>query len=128
MRCRRSWRMRAGTSSGCRACPGCSPPAPGIELLLDVGIDRLSAHVEGLVSRCIDGLAERGADVVTPRDPAQRAGVIAVRHADPQRVFDECRRRSVDIGAIGAIRVDPHGFNTAADIDRFLDCYDAASG
>ena len=107
--------------------PGVFAARAGIELLLDVGIDRLNGHVEGLVSRCIDGLGERGADVLTPSDPAQRAGVIGVRHADPQRVFDECRRRSVDIGAIGAVRVDPHGFNTAADIDRFLECYDAAA-
>jgi cysteine desulfurase / selenocysteine lyase len=112
---------------GLPSLPGVFAARAGIELLLDVGIDRLYPHVEGLVSRCLDGLAERGADVLTPRDPAQRAGVIAVRHPDPQRVFDECRRRNVDIGAIGAVRVDPHGFNTAADIDRFLDCYDAAA-
>jgi hypothetical protein len=54
--------------------------------------------------------------------------VIAVRHSAPQRVFDECRSRAVDIGAIGSVRVDPHGFNTAADIDRFLACWDAAGG
>ena len=113
---------------GLPSLPGVFAARAGIELLLAVGIDRLHTHVEGLVSRCLDGLAERSADVLTPPDPAQRAGVIAVRHADPQRVFDECRRRSVDIGAIGTVRVDPHGFNTAAEIDRFLDCYDAAAG
>ena len=112
---------------GLPSLPGVFAARAGIELLLEVGIDRLNGHVEGLVSRCIDGLGERGADVLTPSDPAQRAGVIGVRHADPQRVFDECHRRSVDIGAIGAVRVDPHGFNTAADIDRFLECYDAAA-
>jgi selenocysteine lyase/cysteine desulfurase len=113
---------------GLPSLPGVFAARAGIELVLDVGIDRLHRHVEGLVSRCLDGLAERGADVLTPRDPVQRASVIAVRHPDPQRVFDECRRRSVDIGAIGAVRVDPHGFNTAADIDLFLDCYDAVAG
>jgi len=87
----------------------------------------LGAHAEGLATRCIDGLLERGADVVTPRDPAQRAGVIVARHPDPQRLFDICRERGVDIGAIGGVRVDPAGFNTAADIDRFLDCYDELS-
>jgi cysteine desulfurase/selenocysteine lyase len=112
---------------GLPSLPGVFAAHAGIDLLLEVGVDRLNAHVEALVTRCIDGLAERGADVVTPRDPAQRAGVIAVRHPEPQRVFDECRQRGVDIGAIGGIRVDPHGFNTADDIDRFLECYDAAS-
>ena len=99
----------------------------GIDLLLEVGVGRLGAHAEGLATRCIDGLLERGADVVTPRDPAQRAGVIVARHPDPQRLFDFCRGRGVDIGAIGGVRVDPAGFNTAADIDRFLDCYDELS-
>jgi selenocysteine lyase/cysteine desulfurase len=112
---------------GLPSLPGVFAARAGIELLLEVGIDRLSAHVEGLVSRCIDALGERGADVLTPSDPAQRAGVIGIRHADPQRVFDECRRGGVDIGAIGAVRVDPHGFNTAVEIDRFLKCYDAAA-
>jgi selenocysteine lyase/cysteine desulfurase len=106
--------------------PGVFAARAGIDLLLDVGIERVSAHVEGLVTGCLDGLEERGADIMTPRDPEQRAGVIAVGHPDLQRVFDLCRDRGVDIGAIGSIRVDPHGFNTAEDIDRFLACYDAS--
>jgi hypothetical protein len=81
-----------------------------------------------LATRCIDGLIERGADVVTPRDPGQRAGVVVARHPDLQRLFELCRERGVDIGAIGGIRVDPAGFNTEADIDRFLACYDEVAG
>jgi cysteine desulfurase / selenocysteine lyase len=104
--------------------PGLFAARAGIDLLLEVGIDRLIAHAEGLATRCIDGLVDRGADVVTPRDPAQRAGVVVARHPDLQRLFDLCRARGVDIGAIGGIRVDPAGFNTEADIDRFLACYD----
>jgi selenocysteine lyase/cysteine desulfurase len=104
--------------------PGVFAARAGIDLLLEVGIDRLFAHSEALATRCIDGLLDRGADVVTPRDPAQRAGVVVARHPDLQRLFEVCRERGVDIGAIGGIRVDPAGFNTEADIDRFLACYD----
>jgi cysteine desulfurase/selenocysteine lyase len=104
--------------------PGVFAARTGIDLLLEVGIDRLNAHAERLATRCIDGLIERGADVVTPRDPRQRAGVVVARHPDLQRLFELCRGRGVDIGAIGGIRVDPAGFNTEADIDRFLACYD----
>jgi cysteine desulfurase/selenocysteine lyase len=112
---------------GLPSLPGVFAARAGIDLLLEVGIDRLSAHVERLATRCLDGLAERRADILTPRDPSQRAGVIAVRHAELQRVFDACREQRVDIGAIGAVRVDPHGFNTEGDIDRFLECYDAVA-
>jgi cysteine desulfurase / selenocysteine lyase len=106
--------------------PGIFAARAGIDLLLDVGVDRVFNRVEGLVTRCLDGLAERGADVATPRDPSQRAGVIVFNHDNPQRVFDVCRSGAVDIGTIGtvAVRVDPHGFNDDTDIDRFLACFD----
>ncbi|HSD03377.1 MAG TPA: aminotransferase class V-fold PLP-dependent enzyme [Gaiellales bacterium] len=105
--------------------PGVFAARAGIELLREVGIERVFARVEQLAGRLMDGLAERGADLLTPADPAQRAGVIAFRHPDPQGLFDLCRSRGVDIGAIGAVRVDPHAFNDEDDIDRFLACCDA---
>lgn len=111
---------------GLPSLPGVFAARAGIELLLAVGIERINAHVERRAPRCIDGLAERGADVLTPRDPAERAGVVSAAHPDPQRVFGACRERGVDIGAIGALRIDPHGFHTDEDIDRFLAAYDAA--
>jgi selenocysteine lyase/cysteine desulfurase len=111
---------------GLPSLPGVFAARAGIELLLAVGIDRIHAHVERLASRCIDGLEERGGDVITPREPVARAGVIAARHPDIQRVFAVCRARRVDIGAIGSLRIDPHGFNTDDDVDRFLAAYDAA--
>ena len=105
--------------------PGVFAARAGIELLREVGIERVFARVEELVRRCMDGLAERGAEFLTPADPAQRAGVIAFRHPDPHGLCDLCRARGVDIGAIGAVRVDPHAFNDEDDIDRVLACYDA---
>lgn len=97
----------------------------GIDLLLEVGVDRIAEQVESLVTRCLDGLAKLGADVVTPLDPAQRAGVIVVNDDQALHVFDTCRSRRIDVGTIGttAVRVDPHGFNDAADVDRFLACF-----
>jgi selenocysteine lyase/cysteine desulfurase len=104
--------------------PGIFAAKAGIDLLLAVGVDQISSHVERLATRCIDGLADRGADIVTPRAATQRAGVIAVLHPNPDRVFEVCRRQSVDIGSIGRLRIDPHGFNNDSDIDRFLECFD----
>ena len=52
--------------------------------------------------------AARGGDRLPPRN-------------DPRASSTLCRARGVDIGAIGAVRVDPHGFNDEDDIDRFLD-------
>jgi selenocysteine lyase/cysteine desulfurase len=109
---------------GLPSLPGVLAARAGIELLLDVGMVAVHARVEQLAGRCLEGLAALGADVVTPVEPSQRAGVIAVRHPDAGAVFAECRRCGVDIGAIGAIRVDPHAFNDESDIDRFLEVYE----
>lgn len=110
--------------------PGVFAAKAGIDLLLEVGIDKIFGRIQELVTRCLDGLAEEGGEgeVLTPRDTAQRAGVIALRHPRPEHVFERCREVGVDIGligdpGIGDVRIDPHAFNNEDDIDRFLDAY-----
>ena len=107
--------------------PGVVAAKAGIDLLQRVGIERIFARVEQLVTRCLDGLVDLGADIVTPLEAAQRAGVIVVRHPDPEQVFATCRGAQVDIGLIGNLRIDPHGFNDESDIDRFLECLEGVN-
>ena len=77
------------------------------------------------MSRCMGALSERGADLLTPMGPHERAGVIAFRSDSAGELFAACRADAVDIGTlIDGIRVDPHGFNNEEDIDRFLASYD----
>ena len=111
---------------GLPSLPAMGAATAGIELLLDVGIGTIFAQSERLVTRTLEGLEERGrgGDILTPLDPAQRAGVIALRSDDPVAEFERCRRVGVDIGAIiGSLRIDPHGYNDDDDIDRLLDCF-----
>jgi selenocysteine lyase/cysteine desulfurase len=108
---------------GLPSLPALAAARAGIELLLNVGAEQIAAHVECLVTRCIDGLLERGFDVVTPRDPKERGGVIVFRCERPEEIFNTCSSQGVDIGlAAGLVRVDPHGFNNDDDIDRLLRC------
>jgi len=109
--------------------PGMVAARAGIDLLMDVGVERIFAHVQGLVTAWMEGLAERGWRLVTPADPAARAGVIVFEHPDGLGLFGYLRERGVDIGLLvpPGVRVDPHGFNDAADIERFLDGLDIFS-
>jgi selenocysteine lyase/cysteine desulfurase len=110
---------------GLPALPALAASRAGINLIQTVGPDRIAGHVEGLVGQCISGLAERGANVVTPMDPRLRAGVIVCNCSRPNALFGACRDEGVDIGVLPhAIRIDPHGFNNSQDIERFLDSYD----
>jgi selenocysteine lyase/cysteine desulfurase len=93
---------------------------------MEVGVERIIAQVEALVTACMEGLRDRGLRVVTPSDPSERAGVIVVEHDDGPGLFGYLRERGVDIGLLvpPGVRVDPHGFNDAGDIARFLDGLD----
>jgi len=106
---------------GLPSLPALAACTAGIELLLDVGIEAIFRQSERLTTRAMEGLAEKGRTLLTPMDPAQRAGVIAVESDDPGSEFERCRKVGVDIGTlIGGLRIDPHGYNDDEDIDRLL--------
>lgn len=108
---------------GLPSLPALAAARAGIELLAAVGADVIEERIERLVSACVDGLIERGFNVVTPREHNARAGVIVFRYEFAEKLFEACRAEGVDIGlAAGLVRVDPHGFNNDDDIARFLCC------
>ena len=63
--------MRGGTRLGLPNLPGVFAAKAGIDLLLEVGIDKIFGRIQELVTRCLDGLAEEGGEgeVLTPRIP-----------------------------------------------------------
>ena len=63
---------------------------PGIELLLEAGMDSVYEKSVGLTERFIDlcdkHLARFGFEIATPRDPASRGSHVAVVHAQAQAI------------------------------------------
>jgi selenocysteine lyase/cysteine desulfurase len=94
-----------------------------IELLNQVGIDKVRAHNLALTDQLIADIAEitdiDGGMVASPRRPADRGGTVVI-DAGPntdsllERFIDA--RVHVDRRASG-IRVSPHLYNTSEDID-----------
>jgi selenocysteine lyase/cysteine desulfurase len=118
---------------GLPSLPGIEAARVGMELIMDVGVDRVFEQVEGLVGYLLDALTEREYPIRTPRDPACRAGVVAFEHPRAEQAVASLRVRGVDIGSypFGLVRVDPHGYNNLEDIDRLLeelDRFDQQSG
>jgi selenocysteine lyase/cysteine desulfurase len=93
-----------------------------IDYALDLGIDRIAAHVRGLTDRLLEGLDRLGADVVTPHDA--RAGVINARfpgHETSDLVAGLVAAEVHVAPRLGGIRFSPHHYNQASDIDRALE-------
>ena len=102
-----------------------------IELLLAAGVDRVWSYVSGLCDRLRSGLAAAGATVLSDGSPGGRSAIVSfeVEGHDPVDVVGRLRERDIVCSPrAGAIRVSPHGYNTAEEIDRLVDEVGAAVG
>ncbi|HZI28897.1 MAG TPA: aminotransferase class V-fold PLP-dependent enzyme [Gemmatimonadaceae bacterium] len=93
-----------------------------LELFESVGWDRVYALVNERATQVVEW-AERRRDVtlVTPADPARRAGVIAVRPANPVEASARLHANGVPHALReGMLRLAPHFYITAGEVDRAL--------
>ena len=100
------------------------PLAAAIEYLLDVGMETIAAHDQRLVEQFLSGLDETKYDVVSPRAGDSRSTLIFVSHQIPKRneaLHERLATAGIDVAfRHGALRLSPHLYNTAADIDAAL--------
>lgn len=97
--------------------------AEAIEYLLDIGIEKIQGYDLALARDLVEGLAELGAEFVTPSVDDLKSSIVTVRL--PRYDQGQIARRLNDEGVvvsprIGAVRFSPHLYNTADDIDRAL--------
>jgi len=108
------------------------PWAEAIELILDIGIDRIEEHDQALVSRLVEGLDRNCFDLISPGQGPERSTLVFVSHRDAARneaVYRTLLEEGVDIALRrGRLRFSPHFYNTAADIDRALSALRRSSG
>jgi selenocysteine lyase/cysteine desulfurase len=104
------------------AAMGCS-----LDLLLDVGVDKIARYVSSLSDRLVVW-AEARPDVrlVSPADPARRAGIVSIETPDVADISKRLRAMGV-IHSLrrGALRFSPHFYNTADEIDEALAMLDS---
>lgn len=94
----------------------------GLSFVTEFGVDRIRERVTEHTARLIDGVRARGFEVRTPREDSLRGGVVNVQVADPA----SAERDLVDEGfnlstRAGGLRLSPHFYNTAEEIDRAID-------
>lgn len=96
--------------------------AEGLKVLLATGVERIEEHVVGLGTQLLDQLTEFELDIITPRDPPQRAGIVSWTDPDNARTAGALAERGVYVtGSSGPIRVSFHLYNDESDIDRLIE-------
>lgn len=94
-----------------------------LDLLLAADVAAIWRHVDQLCENLCDGLDRLGASVITDRSVAHRSGIVSVTFPDhdPATIGAQLRTRGIVVGArSGALRISPHGYNTAAEVDHLL--------
>jgi cysteine desulfurase/selenocysteine lyase len=98
-----------------------------LSLLLEVGIERIQAHVLDLTDRLLAGLEAQGKEILTPRERQRRAGIVTCRTADVARDYERLKEARVLISQReGYLRISPHFYNVPAEIDRLLEILEAS--
>ena len=97
--------------------------AASLGLLRELGAESVAAHVAARVRELVDWAASRGdVHLVTPADPAHRAGIVSVAPRDPAAASKRLSAAGVAHSLReGAIRLSPHCYNTADEVDAALE-------
>jgi cysteine desulfurase/selenocysteine lyase len=99
-----------------------------VEMLLDVSLDAIARHLLALGHDAVAGLRRLGCEVLRQAPDAdlaeRRSGINTFRH--PARPAEALIARLRDAGILcalrqGWVRVSPHLYNNAAEIERLLD-------
>jgi kynureninase len=101
-----------------------------MDMFGEAGMERLRAksiELTGYLESRLDRYAKRGFSIVTPRDPERRGAQLSIRvPGSALWVCDRLRAAGVvwDWREPDILRVAPAPlYNTAEDIDRFVDCF-----
>jgi cysteine desulfurase / selenocysteine lyase len=93
-----------------------------LELLHELGPAEVARHIERVVSFAVEWATSRD-DVclVTPADRARRAGIVSIAPRDPRGASERLALARISHSLReGAIRLSPHCYNTAEEMERAL--------
>jgi len=97
-----------------------------IDLLVEVGIDRIQARVIELGDLIIREAEKRDFQVRTPKSKEERGGIISIiGNFDPINVKDKLKEEGILVNVRGgAIRISPHFYNAEYEVLRLFDAID----
>ncbi|HUA83862.1 MAG TPA: aminotransferase class V-fold PLP-dependent enzyme [Bryobacteraceae bacterium] len=102
---------------------GCYGSRAAIELLLEIGVERIAPAVASLADRIDCGVRQKGYETASARTAETGAGIVSFRKAglDPDAVVARLKEHRVSAASrAGWVRMSPHFYVTAEEIDRAL--------
>jgi len=101
----------------------------GIDLLLEIGIDRIADRIRAIKSRLADGLLRLGFNILGPVTGPNTSGITTIWDSERnmQGVFERLTSEGIicsarqDRQGRPYLRFSPHFYNTEAEVEHILD-------
>lgn len=106
--------------------PGAIGLAASLKMIQELGAKKIEAHVRGLTDLLIAGLDDLGIEIVTPRAPDNRSGIVTFSVGEANRnveLMTRLQEKKILVSVrytsgVGGIRVSCHFYNSQEDIER----------
>lgn len=113
-----------------------TPPVPnlygalaGLELIHEIGTQAIHTHVLDLHDALLTGLRALGAQVATPGDIDKRGAMLAIKSSDEHGLVARLSEENIIASCRdGNLRLSPHFYNDASDIETILRALDRHKG
>ena len=109
--------------------PGAIGLAASLKLIQDLGAEKIEMHIRGLTDSLLKGLDALGIEVITPRAPQNRSGIVTLSVGTAVQnvgLMTRLQERKILVSVrytshVGGIRVSCHFYNSQEDIERLLE-------
>jgi selenocysteine lyase/cysteine desulfurase len=96
-----------------------------IDLLLELGVDKIWQHLRALQQDIIEWAGSRAVEIVSDLTTSRRSGILCIRPRDPAAVHRALLAAGVACAfRENSIRLAPHWYNTPAEIARVIEIMD----
>lgn len=93
-----------------------------LELLASIGYDRIARTVAARVEAVIAGLGTLGIRTLASPAPSERAGIVVFETDDAADIAAALARAEIYVwGRDGRVRISPHFYTSAADVETLLE-------
>jgi selenocysteine lyase/cysteine desulfurase len=106
---------------GTPAVPTVYTARAGLQLVAEVGVDRIRQRVASLTEDLLERAGAVGLSVRGASEPEKRSGIVMIEHPEPAAAVGRLREADVICDyRPGAVRLSPHFYNTTEDNERAI--------
>ncbi|HEX7333510.1 MAG TPA: aminotransferase class V-fold PLP-dependent enzyme [Pyrinomonadaceae bacterium] len=95
-----------------------------LELLSRFGVQKIANYLEELTDYLCERLRGKRYEVVSSRAPGEKSQIVCIRHLDglsAMSLYHQLNSKSIVTAPRGdRLRIAPHFYNTAAEVDQFV--------